>query len=59
MIKHLFQLRLTGLIVLVSIVGITFSCGNSKSGKKGFNLFTLEQDRQFGSQVDAESNPNR
>jgi beta-barrel assembly-enhancing protease len=54
MIKHLCQLRLTGLIVLVSIVGITFSCGNSKSGKKGFNLFTLEQDRQFGSQVDAE-----
>jgi beta-barrel assembly-enhancing protease len=41
---------------LLSIAGfLLFSCGNLGSGKnKGINLFTIDQDRQLGAQVDAE-----
>ena len=41
---------------LLAISGfLLFSCGNLGSGKnKGINLFTIDQDRQLGAQVDAE-----
>lgn len=41
---------------LLSFVAFSlFSCGNVGSGKnKGINLFTIDQDRQLGAQVDAE-----
>lgn len=50
------------LLPLVSLAFILSACGlvNEKNKGKGFNIFTVEQDKQLGAQVAAEidSNPN-
>ena len=49
-------------LTLSAVFLIASSCGNSKQGGgKGLNLFTIDQDKQLGAQVDAEimANPQQ
>ena len=48
------------LIALISVFTVLMSCGvlNKKNKGKGVNLFTIEQDKQFGAQVAAEIDGN-
>jgi beta-barrel assembly-enhancing protease len=44
---------------VIGFIGLQTSCSNVGKGKTGFNLFTIQQDRELGAQVamELESNP--
>lgn len=53
-------MRQSGIMFAIALLFITVSCGtvNEKNKGKGFNLFTVEQDKQLGAQVAAEIDGN-
>jgi len=53
-------MKKSNLLVFVATLTLLISCGlvNKKNKGKGVNLFTIEQDKQFGAQVAAELNAN-
>lgn len=48
------------IILSVAVISVTTACGifNEKNKGKGFNLFTVQQDKDFGAQVAAEIDGN-
>ena len=53
-------MKISNVILFVGALAIVASCGmvNEKNKGKGMNLFTVEQDKQFGAQVAAEIDGN-
>ena len=53
-------MKISNAIVFIGILTLLMSCGvvNKKNKGKGVNLFTVEQDKQFGAQVAAEIDGN-
>lgn len=57
-VKSFFMKNRVSLSLLISAVFVLSNCSNPKEGKTGFNLFTVQQDRELGAQVAAEIDGN-
>ncbi len=53
-------MKKSSILLMFLSLAIVFACGTSKNkgAKKGINLFTLQQDKEFGAQVAAEIDGN-